>query len=64
MRMHGVDREMTWPLATTRSGAEVRAQGATIFRFGDHGMAVPANRMVFSVADEIRLEVDITARAE
>ncbi|MBI2325173.1 MAG: YceI family protein [Chloroflexi bacterium] len=64
MRIHGVDRELTWPLVVTRSGAEVQAKGATTFRFGDHGMAVPADRMILSVVDEIRLEVDITARAE
>jgi len=62
MRIHGVDREVRWPLLVTRGGGELLAKGATTFRFGDHGMAVPANRMILSVVDEIRLEVDVVAR--
>lgn len=64
MRIHGVDREMTWPLVVTRSGGDVRAKGMMTFKFGDHGMAVPANRMILSVVDEVRLEVDIAAQTE
>jgi polyisoprenoid-binding protein YceI len=62
MRIHGVERPLSWELRTTRSAGEVRVQGATTFRFGDYGMAVPANRLILSVVDEIRLEIDLVAR--
>jgi polyisoprenoid-binding protein YceI len=64
MWIHGVERELTWPLRVTRSVAEVRAAGMTTFRFGDYGMAVPANRLVLSVVDEVRLEIDVVAKQE
>jgi polyisoprenoid-binding protein YceI len=64
MRIHGVARELVWSLAVSRTGGEVRATGSTIFRFGDYGMDVPANRMILSVVDEIRLEVDVVAKQE
>lgn len=64
MRVHGVDRDVTWELRVSRSASEVRAAGATLFRFGDHGMAVPANRLILSVVDEIRLAVDVVATIE
>ena len=62
MKIHGVDRPLTWPVQVTRSGNEVRVVGATAFHFGDYGMAVPANRLILSVVDDVRLEVDLVAR--
>lgn len=64
MRIHGVERELTWPLHVTRGNVEVRATGATTFRFGDQGMAVPADRLILSVVDEVRLEIDVVAKQE
>lgn len=64
MRVHGVDRELTWSLRVTRSSGEVRATGSTTFKFDDYGMDVPANRLVLSVVDEVRLEVDVVAKQE
>jgi len=62
MRIHGVERQVTWPVQVTRSGNEVRVLGATAFKFGDYGMAVPANRLILSVVDDVRLEIDLVAR--
>jgi polyisoprenoid-binding protein YceI len=62
MRIHGVDRAMTWELRTTRSLGELRVRGSTAFLFGDYGMAVPANRLILSVVDDVRLEIDVVAR--
>jgi polyisoprenoid-binding protein YceI len=62
MKIHGVDRQVTWPVQVTRSGNEVRVVGATAFKFGDYGMAVPANRLILSVVDDVRLEIDLVAR--
>ncbi|MGH2490162.1 MAG: YceI family protein [Candidatus Limnocylindria bacterium] len=64
MKIHGVERALAWPVQATRSAGEVRVHGATAFRFGDYGMAVPANRLVLSVVDDVRLEIDIVARED
>lgn len=62
MKIHGIERPLAWPLKATRSAGEVRVRGATGFQFGDYGMAVPANRLILSVVDEVRLEIDVVAR--
>ena len=62
MKIHGVERRLSWPVQVTRSSGEVRVRGTTAFRFGDYGMAVPANRLILSVVDEVRLEIDLVAR--
>lgn len=62
MKIHGVERRVSWPVQVTRRGGEVRVRGATAFRFGDYGMAVPANRLILSVVDDVRLEIDLVAR--
>jgi polyisoprenoid-binding protein YceI len=62
MKIHGVERELAWPVRVTRSAGEVRVRGATAFKFGDYGMAVPANRLILSVVDDVRLEIDLVAR--
>lgn len=59
MRIKGVEREVLWDLATRRTPTGIVATGATRFRFGDYGMAVPANRLVLSVVDDVRLEVEL-----
>src|SRR5712692_10774537 len=62
MKIHGVGRSLAWPVQVTRSAGEVRVRGATAFTFGDYGMAVPANRLILSVVDDVRLEIDLVAR--
>jgi polyisoprenoid-binding protein YceI len=62
MKIHGVEHQVAWPVQVTRSGNEVRVLGATAFHFGDYGMAVPANRLILSVVDDVRLEIDLVAR--
>lgn len=64
MKIHGVERQISWPLQVTRSSGETRVRGSTAFKFGDYGMAVPANRLILSVVDEVRLEVDLVARED
>jgi polyisoprenoid-binding protein YceI len=64
MKIHGVERRLSLPVQLTRSSGEVRVRGATAFRFGDYGMAVPANRLILSVVDDVRLELDLVARDE
>jgi polyisoprenoid-binding protein YceI len=62
MRIHGVERPLTWDLRAMRSSGEIRVRGETAFRFGDYGMAVPANRLILSVVDDVRIEIDLVAR--
>jgi polyisoprenoid-binding protein YceI len=62
MKIHGVERRLAWPVQVTRSSGEVRVRGTTAFPFGDYGMAVPANRLILSVVDDVRLEIDLVAR--
>lgn len=62
MKIHGVERTLAWPVQVTRSDGEVRVRGATAFKFGEYGMAVPANRLILSVVDDVRLEIDLVAR--
>ena len=62
MKIHGMERRLSWPVQVTRTASEVRVRGATSFRFGDYGMAVPANRLILSVVDDVRLEIDLVAR--
>jgi polyisoprenoid-binding protein YceI len=62
MKIHGVERGVTWVVRITRSAGETRVRGSTSFRFADYGMAVPANRLILSVVDDVRLEIDVVAR--
>lgn len=63
LRIHGVARAVAWTIHATRTGDELHVTGTTpSFRFGDYGMAVPANRLILSVEDDIRLEIDVAAR--
>jgi len=62
LKIHGAERPLAWPVKATQSANEVRVRGATVFKFGDYGMAVPANRLILSVIDEVRVEIDIVAR--
>ncbi len=64
MKIHGVERPLVWEVKVTRSAGEVRARGTTAFKFGDYGMAVPANRLVLSVVDDVRLEIDLVGRED
>jgi len=62
MKIHGVERQLSWPVEITRTAGEVRAHGKTAFKFGDYGMDVPANRLILSVVDDVRLEIDVVGR--
>src|SRR5258705_10227733 len=62
MKIHGVERQLAWPAQVTRSSGEVRVRGTTAFKFGDYRMAVPANRLILSIAADVLLEIDLVAR--
>jgi hypothetical protein len=59
MKIKTTTKPVTWELVVTRDGARTTAGGGIVFQFGDYGMAVPANRLILSVKDEVRLRVDL-----
>ena len=59
MKIRTTEKPVTWDLAVSRDGSKTTAGGAIVFQFGDYGMAVPANRLILSVKDEVRLRVDL-----
>ena len=62
MKIHGVEKQFSWPVQVTRAAGEIRVRGKTAFKFGDYGMDVPANRLILSVVDDVRLEIDMVAK--
>jgi hypothetical protein len=59
MKIRTTEKPVTWDLVVTRESGKATAGGGIVFQFGDYGMAVPANRLILSVKDEVRLHVDL-----
>ena len=59
MKIKSTTKPVTWELVVTRDTSKTTASGGIVFQFGDYGMAVPANRLILSVKDEVRLQVDL-----
>lgn len=59
MKIKTTTKPVTWDLVVTRDSSKTTASGGIVFQFGDYGMAVPANRLILSVKDEVRLQVDL-----
>jgi polyisoprenoid-binding protein YceI len=55
-------QRVTWDATATFDGPEVGLKAKTAFRFEDFGLRVPRVSVVLSVADDIRLEVDLLLR--
>ena len=64
LKIHGVERPISLPVQVARSPSETRVRGAIAFKFGDYGMTVPADRLILSVVDDVRLEIDVVARED
>ena len=62
MKIKTTEKPVTWDLTVTRDASGTTAAGAIVFKFGDYGMDVPANRLILSVKDEVRLRVDLVVR--
>lgn len=59
MKIRTTEKPVSWDIAVTRDPTQTTAGGGIVFQFGDYGMAVPANRLILSVKDEVRLHVDL-----
>lgn len=64
LTVHGVEKEVTWEVKATRTAAGITAsaKNAPTWKFGDFDMRVPRAASVLSVVDEIRVELELTAR--
>ena len=62
LRVNGISRDLEWEAVAERTGSEIKATAKTSFRFGDFAMDVPRRGPVLSIVDEVRLQVDATAR--
>ena len=63
MRIHGTEKELTFDVTARRTGDTLTAAAkAAPFTFGDFGMQQPRVAVVLSVKDEIRLEIELTAK--
>jgi protocatechuate 3,4-dioxygenase beta subunit len=60
--VNGVARELEWDALAERSSGEIKATAKTAFPFGDFAMDPPRRGPVLSLVDEIRLEIEVTAR--
>ena len=63
MTVHGVTRPLTWDVAGSFDGNSFTGQAKTNFTFEEFEIDVPRVRVVLSVDNDIRLEVDFTAAA-
>jgi polyisoprenoid-binding protein YceI len=64
MTIHGVTKDVTFDVAATRDGSQLKATATAnpTWKFGDFGMRAPAVPFrVVSVNDEIRVVVDLVA---
>jgi polyisoprenoid-binding protein YceI len=59
MTIRGVTKQLTWDVKADFGGGGASAQAETSFKFGYFGLEVPRVRLVLSVVDEIRLELDL-----
>ena len=63
MTVHGVTKPLTWDVAGSFDGDSFTGQAKTNFTFEEFDIDVPRVRIVLSVDNDIRLEVDFTAAA-
>ena len=61
MMVHGVTKPLTWEATARFEPGEVAGQAKTSFTFQDFEIPIPQVRVVLSVEETIRLELDFTA---
>lgn len=62
LTVHGVARPTTWDLTAQFNGQEVKGQGKTAVTLTEFGMEIPRVARIASIEDNVRLEIDFTAR--
>jgi hypothetical protein len=63
MTVNGLEREVRWNVSADRSGGDLNVRAQTSFKFGLFGMEPPRRGPVLSIVDEIRMEIELGAKA-
>jgi hypothetical protein len=61
--VNGLEREVRWNVSGQRSGRDLNVNANTAFKFGLFGMEPPRRGPVLSIQDEIRMEIELAAKA-
>jgi hypothetical protein len=62
MTVNGLEREVRWDANAERSGRDLSVRARTSFKFGLFGMEPPRRGPVLSIVDEIRMEIELSAK--
>ena len=63
MTVNGFEREVRWDVTAERTGRDLNVRARTAFKFGLFGMEPPRRGPVLSIVDEIRMEIELAAKA-
>jgi len=62
MTVHGVTKSITWDVTAEFTPEQVKGLAKTAVTFADFGMTKPRVAVVLSIEDNLRLEIEFTAR--
>jgi hypothetical protein len=63
MTVNAFEREVRWNVTADRNGNDLNVRARTAFKFGLFGMEPPRRGPVLSIQDEIRMEIELAAKA-
>lgn len=63
MTVNNFEREVRWDVTAERSGRDLKVRARAAFKFGLFGMEPPRRGPVLSIVDEIRMEIELDAKA-
>jgi hypothetical protein len=63
MTVNNFEREVRWDVTAERSGRDLNVRARTAFKFGLFGMEPPRRGPVLSIQDDIRMEIELGAKA-
>jgi hypothetical protein len=63
MTVNAFEREVRWNVTADRKGNDLSVKANTAFKFGHFGMEPPRRGPVLSIQDEIRMEIELAAKA-
>jgi hypothetical protein len=63
MTVNGLEREVRWNVSAQQNGRDLSVNANTAFKFGLFGMEAPRRGPVLSIVDEIRMEIELAAKA-
>jgi hypothetical protein len=63
MTVNAFEREVRWNVTADRNGSDLNLRASTAFKFGLFGMEPPRRGPVLSIVDEIRMAIELSAKA-